>query len=325
MTRDVPPADIRDGDDRALIRIEQLSVRFSTRSECIRAVDTVDLEIARGDHVALIGESGCGKTVLGMAVMGLLPNNARVEGEIRYMGKNLCDLDDPVMQRIRGREIAMVMQNSAYSLNPVIPVGAQIAEPLTHHGLLSARTAKTEAIRLLGDLGFDNPAQAALQYPHEFSGGMRERILIAIALACQPDLVIADEPTAGLDAQVKAQILRLIRKVVADRTFLLITHDIGSAHLLCSRIAVMYAGEIVEEGSVHEILSLPLHPYTQGLLSSLPSAGLHPIPGMSPSPAHLPGGCRFCQRCSSATNRCSDEHPRLYNRGLRRVRCFHYA
>jgi len=309
----------------SLISIAGLSVRFATRSECVRAVDTVDLEIARGDHLALIGESGCGKTVLGMAVMGLLPENALIRGTIRYRERDLLQAEDAEMQRIRGKEIAMIMQNTASSLNPVIPVGIQVSEPILLHRILPAKAVQAEAIRLLGAMGFDLPERAACRYPHEFSGGMQERILVAIALACRPDIVIADEPTSGLDAEVKSQILHLIKKQMADRTLLLITHDLGTARFLCTRVAVMYAGEIVEEGPAHDLLSLPLHPYTQGLLASLPSAGLHPIPGMSPSPSHLPDGCRFCSRCPSATARCSTEHPRMSVRGARRVRCFHYA
>jgi peptide/nickel transport system ATP-binding protein len=307
-----------------LISIAGLSVRFPTRSECVRAVDEIDLEITLGDHIALIGESGCGKTVLGMAVMGLLPENARIRGAVRYRECDLLRVKDEDMQQIRGKEIAMIMQNSAGSLNPVITVGSQVAEPILIHGVLPAKAAQAEAIRLLGAMGFNEPGRAADCYPHEFSGGMRERILVAIALACKPDIVIADEPTSGLDAQVKSQILHLIKKQMAGRTLLLITHDMGAAHFLCSRIAVMYAGEIVEEGPTHDLLSLPMHPYTQGLLSSLPSAGLHPIPGMSPSPADLPDGCRFCSRCPSATARCSTDHPPMRVRGSRRVRCFHY-
>lgn len=321
----MPAITPRGGQMTPLISIAGLSVRFPTRSECVRAVDTVDLDIARGDHLALIGESGCGKTVLGMAVMGLLPENARISGAIRYRERDLLQVKDADMQRIRGKEIAMIMQNSANSLNPVITVGSQVAEPILIHRILPAKAAHAKAIRLLGAMGFDDPDRAVERYPHEFSGGMRERILVAIALSCQPDVVIADEPTSGLDAEVKSQILHLIKKQMADRTLILITHDLGTAHFLCTRIAVMYAGEIVEEGPAHDLLSLPMHPYTQGLLSSLPSAGLHPIPGMSPSPAHLPGGCRFCSRCPSATARCSTGHPPMSVRGARRVRCFHYA
>jgi len=320
----IPSGHTGGGQMMHLISIAGLSVRFPAHSECVRAVDTVDLEIASGDHIALIGESGCGKTVLGMAVMGLLPENARISGTIRYRERDLLRAEDVEMQRIRGKEIALIMQNSANSLNPVVTVGSQVAEPILIHGILPARAAYAEAVRLLEAMGFDLPERAAGRYPHEFSGGMRERILVAIALACQPDIVIADEPTSGLDAQVKSQILHLVKKQMAERTLLLITHDMGTAHFLCTRIAVMYAGEIVEEGRAHDILSLPMHPYTQGLLSSLPSAGLHSIPGMSPSPAHLPGGCRFCSRCPSATARCSTEHPLMSVRGSRRVRCFHY-
>jgi peptide/nickel transport system ATP-binding protein len=308
----------------SLISIAGLSVRFPTRSECVRAVDTVDLEIARGDHLALIGESGCGKTVLGMAVMGLLPKNARISGSIRYRERDLLQAEVEDMQRIRGKEIALITQNTASSLNPVIVVGSQVSEPILIHRILPAKAAHAEAIRLLGAMGFDLPERAARRYPHEFSGGMQERILIAIALACRPDIVIADEPTSGLDAEVKSQILHLIKKQMADRTLLLITHDLGTARFLCTRVAVMYAGEIVEEGPARDLLSLPMHPYTQGLFASLPSAGLHPIPGMSPSAAHLPDGCRFCSRCPSATARCSTEHPAMRTRGMRRIRCFHY-
>lgn len=308
-----------------LLHITGLAVRFPTRSEDICAVDTVDLDIDQGDRVAIIGESGCGKTVLGLSVMGLLPENARVGGTIRYRERDLLRTTEPDLQRIRGREIAMVMQNSAYSLNPVLNVGSQIAEPLLIHHLLPVGNAHDEAIRLLDAMGFDDPERAAQGYPHEFSGGMRERILLAIALACHPDLVIADEPTSGLDAVVKAQILHLMKEQMAGRTLLLITHDLGAANYLCTRLVVMYAGEIIEEGAMHDLITLPKHPYTQGLLASLPSSGFHPIPGMSPSAANLPPGCRFFPRCSCAMDVCSTYHPLLKSVGHnRRVRCHRY-
>lgn len=309
-----------------LICIAGLKVVFSTHSEEIRAVDTVDLTISEGDTIGLIGESGCGKTVMGMAVMGLLPENAGIGGTIRYCGRNLLSVPEETMQQIRGKEIAMISQNSANALNPVMTVGDQIAEPLVIHHLRSADAAHREAVRLLGTLGFEDPGRAAAQYPHEFSGGMRERILVALALVCNPRLIIADEPTSGLDAQVKSQILNLIKRQIADhRTLFLITHDMGTASFLCTRIAVMYAGEILECGPTKEVLAMPLHPYTQGLLTSLPSAGLHPIPGMSPTPAHLPRGCRFCERCPAALDQCDTEHPGMITvGGTRQVRCFHY-
>jgi peptide/nickel transport system ATP-binding protein len=221
----------------------------------------------------------------------------------------------------------MIAQNSASALNPVMKIGDQIAEPLLVHRILPRQAALEEATHLLGQMGFDDPELAKDRYPHEFSGGMRERILIAIALICKPGLVIADEPTAGLDAQVKLQVLELIKSQLADRrTLLLITHDLGAASFLCTRIAVMYAGEIVETGSVHDVLSLPMHPYTQGLIASHPSAGLHPIPGMSPPPDQLPAGCRFSPRCPAVTDACRSTHPSLKNTGgSRQVRCLHYA
>ena len=309
-----------------LVRIAGLKVVFSTRSEEIRAVDTVDLAIDDGDALCLIGESGCGKTVMGMAAIGLLPKNARITGSIRYRGQDLVTAPERYRQQVRGREIAMVSQNSANALNPVMNVGDQIAEPLLVHRLCSRDEAQEKTLRLLESLGFEDPGQAAGRYPHEFSGGMRERILIALALICNPRVIIADEPTAGLDAQVKAQILRLMRDRVANgRTLFLITHDMGAAAFLSDRLAVMYAGEILETGPAKEVLALPLHPYTQGLLASLPSAGLHPIPGLSPSPAHLPRGCRFSDRCPAVQERCRAEHPAMIAaHSTRQVRCFLY-
>jgi len=308
------------------ICIARLKVIFSSRSGEIRAVDEVDLSLNEGDSLCLIGESGCGKTVMGMAAIGLLPKNARVTGTISYKGQDLVAAPEQILRQIRGQEIAMVSQNSANSLNPVMKVGDQIAESLLIHRLCSRKEAEEKTLRLLDSLGFEDPGQAAGRYPHEFSGGMRERILIALALICNPRVIIADEPTAGLDAQVKTQILRLIRERVANgRTLFLITHDLGAAAFLSNRLAVMYAGELLETGTTKEVLARPLHPYTQGLLASLPSAGLHPIPGISPSPAHFPPGCRFSDRCPAVRDRCRKEHPVMGGAGgNRQVRCFLY-
>lgn len=307
--------------------MKDVRVVFASREGPVRAVDSISLTLAPGDRLALIGESGCGKTVLGMAVLGLLPPNAEVAGEVWFEGKNLLRSDREALRRIRGKEIAMVMQNSVQSLNPVQPVGRQIAEPLLVHSIMGRDEAREAAERLLTAMGFDDPARALLMYPHEFSGGMRERILIAMALVCNPLLLIADEPTAGLDAEVKLQILQLLREQIMDcRTLLLITHDLGTAKFLSTRIAVMYAGEIVETGLSEHVLAHPMHPYTQGILASLPSAGLHPIPGISPSPGCLPEGCRFAGRCPVAEERCRKNHPEMLSCGdSRQVRCRHYA
>jgi peptide/nickel transport system ATP-binding protein len=310
----------------ALISLTGLQVMFPAPSGRVRAVDTVDLSLNTGDRLALIGESGCGKTMLGMAVMGLLPENAEIGGTIQYGNVNLLSLPERALQQIRGREIAMISQNSASALNPVMRIGEQVAEPLLVHKILCRQGAPEEVSRLLGLMGFDDPERAKDGYPHEFSGGMRERILIAIALIGNPRLVIADEPTSGLDAQVKLQVLELIKNQLAGtKTLLLITHDLGTAAFLCTRIAVMYAGEIVETGPLQDVLSMPNHPYTQGLITSHPSAGLHPIPGMSPPPDQLPDGCRFFPRCPASTEACRSTHPLLRNTGgSRQVRCLHY-
>jgi len=320
----VPVSQEQPRDTSELLRISGLSVTFSSRSGPVRAVDSVDLIIREGEKTGLIGESGSGKTVTGMAVLGLLPVNAKITGSVRYGDHDLLTAPDRTMQQIRGKEIAMISQNSGNSLNPVTKIGDQVAEPLIIHHIVKELDARREAIRLLSELGFEEPEQAAARYPHEFSGGMRERILIALALICRPHLVIADEPTAGLDAGIKTQILRLIKAQMAGkRTLFLITHDLGTAAYLCDRLAVMYAGEIVECGPAKDVLSLPLHPYTQGLIASLPSAGLHPIPGMSPSPGHLPRGCRFYDRCPAAHDRCACDHPELTSLETgRQVRCF---
>jgi peptide/nickel transport system ATP-binding protein len=309
----------------SLLEVSDLTVEFESRSGTVPVLDNINLEINAGEQVALIGESGCGKTVFGMSLMRLLPSNARIAGSVRYAGRDLLLASEREMQQIRGKKIAMISQNSAFALNPVLKIVDQIAESLLLHTSLRGEDLKREVIRLLASLGIEHPEENMQRYPHQFSGGMRERILIALALACNPDLIIADEPTAGLDALVKAQTIQLLRAVMQDRTLLLITHDLGTASALASHTAVLYAGEIVEYGSTHDLFTHPHHPYTQGLLASSPSAGFHPIPGMSPAPGQVPPGCRFCPRCSCAMDHCSSLHPLLKNTGTnRQVRCLRY-
>jgi peptide/nickel transport system ATP-binding protein len=303
-----------------LLCVRGLKVGFPTADGVVKASDTVDLTIRAGETLALLGETGSGKTVLGMAILRLLQPNTRIEGEILYRGRDLLSLPQEEMQKVRGREIAVVLQNSGTSLNPVLRVGDQIAEAITLHRGLKGAEAEAAAVDLLDRVRIAEPARMAREYPHRFSGGMRERALIALALACNPSFLIADEPTRGLDAVTKREILALFSEINLDRSVLFITHDIEAAATLAARVAVMYAGEIVEIGPVDTVLSSPAHPYTRGLLESLPARGMRPIPGSAPSLITPPPGCRFSPRCSCAVGRCEIEH-----RGLVRIGSGHCA
>jgi peptide/nickel transport system ATP-binding protein len=304
--------------NEALLEVRGLKVGFPTPEGLVRASDTVDLELYPRETLGLIGETGSGKTVLGMAILRLLQPNTVIEGEIRYRGRDLLPLPEDEMRKIRGREIGAVPQNSGTSLNPVYTVGDQIAEAVALHQGQKGQKARQRAVELLDAVRIPDPAAMAREYPHRFSGGMRERALIAMALACSPSLLIADEPTKGLDAVTKREIIDLFAEVNRDRSVLFITHDIEAAATLATRVAVMYAGEIVEIGAAGEVLSDPAHPYTRGLLASLPERGMRPIPGSAPSLITPPPGCRFSPRC--ATKDCKSEHP-----GLVEVGPGHYA
>lgn len=306
--------------NEALLEVRGLKVGFPTPDGLVRASDTVDLDIYPRETLGLIGETGSGKTVLGMAILRLLQPNAAIEGEIRYRGRDLLTLPGDEMRKVRGREIGIVLQNSGTSLNPVYTVGTQIAEAVTLHQGLSGHDAWQRAVELLDAVGIPDPVRMAGEYPHRFSGGMRERALIATALACRPTLLIADEPTKGLDAVTKRGIVDLFSEIDRDRSVLFITHDIETVEDLAARVAVMYAGEIVEIGGVKEVFWDPAHPYTRGLLASLPERGMRPIPGSAPSLITLPPGCRFSPRCGCAIGGCNREHP-----GLVEVGPGHYA
>ena len=306
--------------NEALLEVRGLKVGFPTPDGLVRASDTVDLEIYPRETLGLIGETGSGKTVLGMAILRLLQPNAAIEGEIRYRDRDLLTLPEDEMRKVRGREIGIVLQNSGTSLNPVYTVGTQIAEAVTLHQGLSGHDARQRAVELLDAVGIPDPVRMAGEYPHRFSGGMRERALIATALACRPTLLIADEPTKGLDAVTKRGIVDLFSEIDRDRSVLFITHDIETVEDLAARVAVMYAGEIVEVGGVREVFGDPAHPYTRGLLASLPERGMLPIPGSAPSLITLPPGCRFSPRCGCAIGGCNREHP-----GLVEVGPGHYA
>ncbi|VVB72215.1 Trehalose/maltose import ATP-binding protein MalK [uncultured archaeon] len=295
----------------ALLDIINLRTHFLTQDGLVKAVDTVDLTIAEGERLGLIGETGCGKTVLGMSIVRLLQPNTSIKGRIEYKGRDILKMKEAEMRRLRGREIAMILQNPTTSLNPVLKIGDQIAEAMQLHQGLDRREASRKAIEMLRSVHLPDAAANACQYPHELSGGMRERVMIALGLACNPEFIIADEPTKGLDIKTKIQIIELLREATHHKAMLMITHDLGVAGSICNKIAVMYAGELLEVAPSPNILNGPSHPYTQGFINSLPSRGLLPIPGTSPSLICPPSGCRFHPRCRMATKTCETKHPEM--------------
>jgi peptide/nickel transport system ATP-binding protein len=306
-----------------LLEISNLKTHFPTPGGIVRAVDTIDLSIRERETIGLIGETGCGKTVLGLTLMRLLQPTTTTEGTIIYKGTNLLKISEAEMRRIRGEEIAMILQNPTTSLNPVMRVGEQIAEAIRLHQGLNKKDAKEKAIEMLDAVRIPSPSIRVNEYPHEFSGGMKQRVMIAMGLACNPSLIIADEPTKGLDVTIKSQIIKLLKEVTEEKAMLIITHDLGVARALCDRIALMYAGELVEYATTGEIFENPLHPYTRGFLGSLPRNGLVPIPGMSPSLINLPDGCRFHPRCADAKAICRKRHPDMIEiEDGHFVRCF---
>ena len=310
-----------------LLSIQNLKAHFHTEDGAVRAVNGVDLDIEEGEKLGLIGETGCGKTVLGLAILRLLSENTTVEGKILYKDKDLLTMKDNEIRKIRGKEIAMIFQNPLSSMNPVLTVGTQVAEPVELHQHLKKQDAMQKVIGMLKSVKIPLPQERVKEYPHEFSGGMRQRAMIAMGLICMPSLIIADEPTTGLDVTIQAQIMELMRELLIDSgtSMLLITHDLAVAAGLCDHIAVMYPGEIVEYASVRDLFKNPKHPYTRGFLDSLPGRGLKPIAGISPSLIDLPAGCKFHPRCSLATGRCRKERPELINVGKKHyVRCFLY-
>ena len=303
-----------------LLEVRDLRVSFRTEAGIIRAVDGISLRVDVDDVVGIVGESGSGKTVSMMAIMRLIRDpNAIVEGEVILRGRNLRALSAGEMRGIRGNEIAMIFQDPMTALTPVYTVGWQIEEQLHAHRDLSKRQARMRAIELLAEVGIPNPERRVDQYPHEFSGGMRQRAMIAMALSCNPSLLIADEPTTALDVTIQAQILELMKRLRRDHgsSILIITHDMGVVSELAERVVVMYAGSVVEEGPKSAVFRDPQHPYTWGLLGSIPRMGgtrsrrLTVIPGQPPSLLAPPPGCRFAPRCTHAFPACQERPPLL--------------
>jgi oligopeptide/dipeptide ABC transporter ATP-binding protein len=317
-----------------LLEVRNLQTQFKTRAGLVRAVDGISFYLDGGELLGLVGESGCGKSITALSVMRLIsPPGKIVAGEILFDGKNLLEASESEMRQIRGDDIAMIFQDPMTSLNPVFTVGEQIAEALRLHRKLSRKAAKEAAIAAMREVAIPDPARRANDYPHQLSGGMRQRVMIAMALACDPKLLIADEPTTALDVTIQAQILELLNELRTTRELavLLITHDLGVVAEVADRVAVMYTGRIVEESPVTELFARPKHPYTEGLLRSVPkltadnaerSKRLETIEGVVPSPTELPPGCHFAPRCPYRMPRCTEEEIPLYElEGDVKVRC----
>lgn len=318
----------------ALLEVKNLKTYFDTDAGTVKAVDGVSFSIEPGKTLGIVGESGCGKSVTSLSIMQLLPKPVgRVAGgEIMMNGKNLLDLSEPDMRKIRGNDISMIFQEPMTSLNPVFTIGEQIMEPLRLHQNMNDNQARDRAIEMLDLVGISSPKQRVTEYPHQLSGGMRQRAMIAMALACNPALLIADEPTTALDVTVQAQILDLMNDLreKLNSAIMFITHDLGVIAQMAQRVVVMYAGKVVEEADVELLYGSPKHPYTQGLLRSIPRMDLdrerlEVVPGVVPSPLNFPGGCKFHNRCDRAMDRCSVEESPLYLlKGNRKARCWLY-
>jgi peptide/nickel transport system ATP-binding protein len=305
-----------------LLEVKDLGVEFATEDGTVHAVDGVSFELERGNVLGIVGESGSGKSVTAMTIMGLTRDiNASFRGEVNYQGRNLLEISDTEMQDFRGNEIGMIFQDPMTSLNPVYRIGEQIAEAIRAHESADKRSAKRRAVELLRQVGIPNPESRADDFPHQFSGGMRQRAMIAIALACNPAILIADEPTTALDVTIQAQIIELISKLKDDfnSAVIMITHDLGVVADIADEIVVMYAGRVVERAPTRELFYDPQMPYTWGLLGSIPRLDrpkpdrLHSITGAPPSLIQLPQGCKFRPRCPQAFDKCLQE-PGLENR-----------
>jgi peptide/nickel transport system ATP-binding protein len=308
-----------------MLEVDDLLVALPTASGLTPVLEGVSLSVARGDSVGLVGESGSGKSMTALAIAGLLPPGARTAGRIGFDGQDLLGIGEPALCAIRGRRIGMVFQEPMTALNPLQTIGAQVAEPLRWHFSLSRGDAQTRVRRLLDRVGLDPAHVPADRYPHQLSGGQRQRVGIAIALACDPDLLIADEPTTALDVTVQAQILALLAELTAERgmALLLITHDLGVVSQTVRRVLVMYAGRVVEQGTTADVFGRMAHPYTRALFAASPhEAGGRPvaIPGQVPDPRRRPPGCAFAPRCTRAAPDCTKLAPRL---GAAGVACFH--
>ena len=314
--------------DEQLLSIQNLTTEYHTDESVIHAVNGINLNLMKGGSLGLVGESGAGKTTTAYSIMGLLPKltGKITQGKILFEGRDLTRLPEEEMRKIRGNEISMIFQDPMTSLNPILTAGDQIAEVLEIHGTADRHDALTKAGDMLEIVGI--PRERMSEYPHQFSGGMKQRVIIAIALACNPKLLIADEPTTALDVTIQAQVLRMIRdlKLKLNTSLILISHNLGVVAQVCENVAIMYAGRIVEYGPLREVFSRPLHPYTEGLLNSIPrievdKERLSPIRGMMPDPSVMPRGCIFRPRCPYAAPACATRAPHITEASGRSVMC----
>lgn len=319
---------------KELLEIKNLNTYFYTQAGVVKAVNNVSFNIREGETVCVVGESGCGKSVTAMSILRLVPNppGKIVSGEIVYKGKNLVNLSEEELRNVRGNEISVIFQEPMTSLNPVFTIGYQIAESVMLHKKVSEAEAKKVAIDTLKLVGIPRAESIADSYPHELSGGMRQRAMIAMAISCDPKLLIADEPTTALDVTIQAQILDIMRDLQSKlgTAIMLITHDLGVVAEMADYVVVMYAGKVVEEAPVIELFKNPLHPYTIGLLKSKPSINdevdrLFSIPGQVPNPVGMPENCYFCERCNKAKDKCSKKQPHLIQvNDIHKVACWLY-
>ena len=317
-----------------MLEVKHLTKHFKLNSkQIVHAVDDVSFTLERGKTLGLVGESGCGKSVTSLSILQLLGTNAKIsQGSIKLSGRELLGLSEEEMCKIRGNEIAMIFQDPMTALNPTLTIGEQLIEPLVIHQGYSKADARKEAVEVLKKVGIAAPEKRMKEYPHQLSGGMRQRVMIAMAVSCAPKLLIADEPTTALDVTIQAQILELMLELRQnmETAIILITHDMGVVAETADNILVLYAGKVVEYGSVKDIFNAPKHPYTQGLLSSIPPLQedveeLNTIEGTVPAPGQMPAGCRFGPRCPHAGEHCRREQPGLYPVEGALVSCFQYA
>jgi peptide/nickel transport system ATP-binding protein len=314
----------------SLLQVKDLVVEFPHRRGTLRALDGISFDIAPGEILGVVGESGAGKSLTGASIIGLLEPPGRIgSGEIWLQGERIDGLRTEAMRRVRGRKIGAIFQDPLTSLNPLFSVGDQLVETITTHLPLSTAQARQRAIELLADTGIPAPEQRIDHYPHQFSGGMRQRVVIALALAAEPQLIVADEPTTALDVSIQAQIINLLKRVCRERgaAVMLVTHDMGVIAETCDRVAVMYAGRVVEIGPVHEVINHPAHPYTAGLMACIPDMGedreqLNQIEGAMPRLNAIPPGCAFHPRCEHSVARCSVQRPDLKAAGATQAACW---